>query len=416
MPRFSFKSRKPSVVTLGDRARDAGQWELAARFYRKALDRNPGNPPIWVQYGHVLKESGRLAEAETAYRRAIACDPRVADPHLHLGHVLKVQGKRGDAQAAYMRAFALDPSQTDAMSELRQLGWSDTELKGAVGPDALLASSQTDGASRKRRKASVITLADRARDAGQWELAARLYRNALARNPRNPPIWVQYGHVLKESGELVQAETAYRRAIAHDPGRADPHLHLGHVLKMQGNQEEGEASYLRAFAFEPASPEPLVGLRTIGWTDTQVLELTTMVGSEAGNASASSSGVGHERVRQVFSTTEARQATTTALPQDRSAQGGPTSPSINSLAATTPQDGTASRSERTGGPAVMPPSSRPTRNRRGRADALPLVEAEQRIRTIRESGLFDAAYYRANNPDLPVEVDAVKHFLELGAW
>jgi predicted Zn-dependent protease len=52
-----------SPVTLADRARDAGQWSVAARLYRKALDRNPRNPPIWVQYGQVMKEWGNVAEA-----------------------------------------------------------------------------------------------------------------------------------------------------------------------------------------------------------------------------------------------------------------------------------------------------------------------------------------------------------------
>ena len=40
---------------------------------------------------------------------------------------------------------------------------------------------------------------------------------------------------------------------------------------------------------------------------------------------------------------------------------------------------------------------------------------ETEIRVIRESGLFDEAYYRANNPKLAPSVDPVRHFLERGA-
>jgi len=72
--------------------RDLGQWDIAARLYRRALDRNPGNSPIWVQYGHVLKEAGQR-NAELAYRQALAYDPRVADFHLQLGHALKLRGE-----------------------------------------------------------------------------------------------------------------------------------------------------------------------------------------------------------------------------------------------------------------------------------------------------------------------------------
>jgi len=126
---------------------------------------------------------------------------------------------------------------------------------------------------RLRQKPSIITLADRARDAGDWEAAARLYRKALARNPRNPPIWVQYGHALKESGRLAEAEAAYRRAIAYDPRDADAHLQLGHALKLQGEGEQAELAYLRACALDPSLSHPPIALREFGWGRAQLVEL-----------------------------------------------------------------------------------------------------------------------------------------------
>jgi ADP-heptose:LPS heptosyltransferase/GT2 family glycosyltransferase len=132
---------------------------------------------------------------------------------------------------------------------------------------------------RFRRKESFIGLADRARDAGQWEVAVRLYGKALDRKPYNPPIWVQYGHALKESGELrdpdklAQAELAYRKALALDPGPADMYLQLGHVLKLQGRTEEAKAAYLRALALDPSMPFPPQELLGLGWPENDLLEL-----------------------------------------------------------------------------------------------------------------------------------------------
>jgi tetratricopeptide (TPR) repeat protein len=99
---MSWFRAKPSRITVADRARDAGQWRVATAYYRSALLRNRQNPPIWVQYGHVLKGAGHLQEAEAAYREAIAHNPLSADPHLQLGSVLKLQGKRKAAEAAYL--------------------------------------------------------------------------------------------------------------------------------------------------------------------------------------------------------------------------------------------------------------------------------------------------------------------------
>jgi glycosyltransferase involved in cell wall biosynthesis/SAM-dependent methyltransferase len=143
---------------------------------------------------------------------------------------------------------------------------------------------------RQRRTAELVMLADRARDAGQWERAAELYKKALDRNPDSPPIWVQYGHALKESGELrdpaklEQAELAYRMALSLDPGIADTYLQLGHILKLQGKTEEAEASYLRAFALDPSMPYPLEELGGLGWSGAHLFELEEMLGSDVSNS------------------------------------------------------------------------------------------------------------------------------------
>jgi tetratricopeptide (TPR) repeat protein len=110
IPRLRLWRNGPNPITLADRARDKGEWELAARHYREALHLNPNNLPVWTQYGHVMKEWGHAAEAEGAYRKAIELDPNAADIHLQLHDALKIQGKTDEAAAAYRRALALDPT------------------------------------------------------------------------------------------------------------------------------------------------------------------------------------------------------------------------------------------------------------------------------------------------------------------
>jgi hypothetical protein len=109
---------------------------------------------------------------------------------------------------------------------------------------------------------------------------------------------VQYGHALKETGQLrdpeklAQAEAAYRRALALDPGVADTHLQFGHVLKLQGKTEEAQAAYLRAFALDPAMPYSMQELSGLGWSEAQQAELRKLIladgDAEDGPASAHS--------------------------------------------------------------------------------------------------------------------------------
>ena len=131
--------------------------------------------------------------------------------------------------------------------------------------------------ARFRRRASVITSADRARDSGQMARAARLYRKALRRTPEQPAIWVQYGHVLKNVGDLAAAEAAYRRAIGHQPASYDAQLQLAHLLKSRGRNDAAEAAYLRSLALNQDAPEPLTELAALGWTERELAELKRMV-------------------------------------------------------------------------------------------------------------------------------------------
>ncbi len=108
--------------------------------------------------------------------------------------------------------------------------------------------------------------AERAQEARRWELAAQCYRKALIAMPNVPGMWVQYGHVLKESGKVVEAEAAYRRSITLDPDHADAHLQLGHLLRIQGRTEEAAGAFLRSVVLDPAPRHARDQLIGLGWT------------------------------------------------------------------------------------------------------------------------------------------------------
>ena len=115
-------------VSLGDSAREAHDWPMAATHYENHLKTVPQDAAIWVQYGHALKEMGKKDRAEEAYRRGADLAPGSADTSLQLGHILKLRGRISSAVDAYRRALELDPSLHWARMELKALGefdWAD---------------------------------------------------------------------------------------------------------------------------------------------------------------------------------------------------------------------------------------------------------------------------------------------------
>jgi tetratricopeptide (TPR) repeat protein len=115
----------------------------------------------------------------------------------------------------------------------------------------------------KNRGASWITIADRARDAGQWALAGGHYRKALAHNPRNAHIWVHYRQALKlkretpealirradglrDSKKYAEAAELYNLVLTREPNRFAIHVQCGHMKKETGRFDEAEQHYLTA--------------------------------------------------------------------------------------------------------------------------------------------------------------------------
>jgi tetratricopeptide (TPR) repeat protein len=100
--------------------------------------------------------------------------------------------------------------------------------------------------AKRRAGFSTIARADRARDEGRWEKAARFYAEALRRHPDRPAIWIQLGHALKEASKIPEAEAAYRRATELAPDNCDALLRLGALLKLRGRKAEAIAACIRA--------------------------------------------------------------------------------------------------------------------------------------------------------------------------
>jgi tetratricopeptide (TPR) repeat protein len=236
------RAMRARAITGGDRARDAKRWQVAARYYHRALARDPFDAPTLVQYGHALKEAGHLSEAEAAYRRSFACAPGVADTHLQLGHVLKLQGRTPAAQAAYMRALTLDPTMPFPARELAGLGWSSTHIA------RLCELSETSGILQLR---SLRETADAARDRGDWPSAATLYGELVAADPTALDISVQLGHAHKEMGDLERAAHAYYSVLEVTPSDDDLHLQIGHLEKLRGNLAAAAAHYKKAVELNP---------------------------------------------------------------------------------------------------------------------------------------------------------------------
>jgi len=107
-----------------------------------------------------------------------------------------------------------------------------------------------------REAAGLIASADKARDAGRYREAAKLYQDALTLTPSRAAIHVQAGHMFKEACEFSAAEHHYSEAERLAPDDADLQLQLGHFNKRIDRSKQAQMHYARAATLAPDWEEP----------------------------------------------------------------------------------------------------------------------------------------------------------------
>ncbi len=85
-----------------------GDFEQAIKLYEAALAKAPGQPAVWLSYGHMLKTIGRQADGIAAYRRAIELKPTLGEAWWSLANLKTVRFDAADIDAMLAALNAVD--------------------------------------------------------------------------------------------------------------------------------------------------------------------------------------------------------------------------------------------------------------------------------------------------------------------
>lgn len=143
---------------LGDRARDADDFETSAIAYEKALELSPGDPRVLHALGQMHNRAGSFDKAIMSIRASLAVDPQQPLAWVNLGIALSGSGDQGSAREAYQEALNLNPREALAHFNLG---------------NSLQAAQRYDEAAEAYRQA---VAADRGLGRGHFELARTLIR------------------------------------------------------------------------------------------------------------------------------------------------------------------------------------------------------------------------------------------------
>lgn len=184
----------------------AGKWNMAAAAYVARLTNDPMNAELHQRLGMAHDRNYAWGAAETAYLHALALKPTIAAWHARLGFVLERQERFETAAAAYLHAAK--------MNKKHEPDWF--YRAGFVLEKAGKLQQACEAYVQVVAKAVAPPPIDPYL-AQLRNLRQDLLRQQTESNPEDAELWLLYGKVAEETGDLATAAHAVAEGIARSP-------------------------------------------------------------------------------------------------------------------------------------------------------------------------------------------------------
>lgn len=257
--------RQPlAMLMLGIAHRRCGEADAALQVLRRLCIEQPDMPAAWLELATVLVANGSTDESNAAYARYLksaAEDPELRSAAAALNandvpqaeELLRVRVNRCPTDVAALRMLAEVSARLTRYREACILLERCLELW--PGFDAARHNYATV-LNREGRAAQALEQCRQLRikapddpqylpleaaiaaNLGNYADAAGAYESILARYPRQPKLWMSYGHALKTLGKIPQSIAAYRRALTMQPTVGEAYWSLANLKTFRFSDAE----------------------------------------------------------------------------------------------------------------------------------------------------------------------------------
>lgn len=176
---------------------NAGQFQEAAEWAIKALEKDEQSGFAWYLLGIAFERSGDFSSSITAYETALRLLPDHAEIANDLGRLAYRIGMKPQAEKLFRHYLARFPGHPEGSNNL----------------------------------------ACALRDEMRFDEAIELLRPAVVANPEAPMLWNTMGTIVAELGDFANAEIFFNEAIRLDPDFCKAIYNLGNSRLSQGDPE-----------------------------------------------------------------------------------------------------------------------------------------------------------------------------------
>jgi arylsulfatase A-like enzyme/Tfp pilus assembly protein PilF len=221
-------AQDPEVIDawfmLGNSFFKKREWEQAAEYYRKTLEKRPDHDYAMIGLADTLVATGRVDDAVLVYRRFLQQDPDNAQITYRLAQVLLDAQRDAEADEEFVRTLAIEPK--TARAEVGRAVAAFRARNVAAARAAIDRALAIDPKAAHARYNLALIL----ESSGDLAGAAREYRAEISDHPNAYKAHFNLGRLLSRMRDLRGAVDSLRRSVAERPDFAIGHLFLAQAL------------------------------------------------------------------------------------------------------------------------------------------------------------------------------------------
>jgi tetratricopeptide (TPR) repeat protein len=201
---------------LGNMAVRGGQYDLAIAQFKSLIDQDPKREDLYLRLGETYRRRNDLDQATECFRKARTLAPNDPIPHLELALLLEATGHKAEAKSVYEMTLKLRPDDPVALNNLAY-------IMAETGGDLDQALTLAQRAKQRLPQDSNVG------DTLGWIYikknlsgsAVDVFRDLVAREPKNATIRYHFGMALLQKGDKLSAKKELQTALQNNPSKEE---------------------------------------------------------------------------------------------------------------------------------------------------------------------------------------------------
>jgi tetratricopeptide (TPR) repeat protein len=220
----------------------SGNLQAARKHFSGALKEKTYDPHLHNNFANLLDDLGEFDLAVRHYKLALNLKPDFADPAINMGLVCQRGGRFAEARAAFETALKIAPGNARAWHGLGAVLFEEGELDAA-------ANALEKAIALEPRNGMLLHLRARiAMESGRY--SEPFYLSARAANPDDLDLQLAHAVTLYDEGSQEEGIEALRVLTSAHPGWVKGHAALSRLLWESGNSATFAESFETALAKE----------------------------------------------------------------------------------------------------------------------------------------------------------------------